>query len=103
MGGHDISDGGLLLATAEICILNGIGFIFNSEDPRWLFGENQGLYLIICKKQNEMNIIKEAKVKNVPFKKLGYFNDGLFKIGKETTQIDELKNIFYDGLDELIN
>jgi hypothetical protein len=50
-----------------------------------------------------MNIIKEAKVKNVPFKKLGYFNDGLFKIGKETTQIDELKNIFYDGLDELIN
>ena len=103
VGGHDISDGGLLLALAEICILNGIGFILNSEDPRWLFGENQGLYLIICKKQNEMTIIEEAKVNNVPFEKLGYFNNGLFKIGKETTQIDELKKIFDNGLDELIN
>ena len=103
VGGHDISDGGLLLALAEICILNGIGFILNSEDPRWLFGENQGLYFIICKKQNEMTIIEEAKESNVPFEKLGYFNNGLFKIGKETAQIDELKIIFDNGLDELIN
>ena len=103
VGGHDISDGGLLLALAEICILNGTGFILNSEDPRWLFGENQGLYLIICKKQNEMTIIEEAKVNNVPFEKLGYFNNGLFMIGKETAQIDELKIIFDNGLDELIN
>ena len=103
IGGHDISDGGLLLATAEICILNRVGFIFNSEDIGWLFGENQGLYLIVCKKQNEKTITKEAKVNNVPLKILGYFNDGLFKIGKETSQIDELKNIFDNGLDELIN
>ena len=50
-----------------------------------------------------MTIIKEAEVNNVPYKKLGYFNNGLFKIGKETTQIDELKIIFDNGLDELIN
>ena len=50
-----------------------------------------------------MTILKEAKVNNVPIKKLGYFNDGILKIGKETTKIDELKIIFDNGLDELIN
>ena len=50
-----------------------------------------------------MTIIEEAKVNNVPFEKLGYFNNDLFKIGKETAQIDELKIIFDNGLDELIN
>ncbi len=102
IGGHDISDGGLLLAAAEICILNQIGFEFNSEDPKWLFGENQGLYLIICERQNEKLIITEAKASKVPLQPLGYFNDGLFKVGKETTKIDELKTIFDTGLDELI-
>ena len=43
------------------------------------------------------------ELNNIPFEKLGYFNNGLFKIGKETTQIDELKKIFDNGLDELIN
>ena len=83
--------------------LNGIGFILNSEDPRWLFGENQGLYLIVCEKQNEIAITNEATVNKVPVQKLGYFNDGLFKVGKETIQIDELKTIFDTGLDDLIN
>ncbi len=103
VGGHDISDGGLLLATAEICILNRIGFEFDSEDPRWLFGENQGLYLIICKKENEKVIAKEAEKNKVLLQSLGYFTDGLFKIGKENTSIDELKTIFDNGLDKLIN
>ena len=31
VGGHDVSDGGVLLATAEICILNNVGFIFKTS------------------------------------------------------------------------
>ncbi|MFL2801981.1 MAG: phosphoribosylformylglycinamidine synthase subunit PurL [Paracoccaceae bacterium] len=103
VGGHDISDGGLLLATAEICILNKIGFIFNPEELSWLFGENQGLYLLICEKQNEETIIKAAIANKIPLQQLGCFNNGIFKIGDETAQIDELKNIFDTGLDDLIN
>ena len=103
LGGHDVSDGGVLLATAEICIINDVGFIFKTEDINWLYGENQGLYLIVCNKSYEKIITKEADTDGEKKKKLGYFNDGLFQVGKEKSQIDELKTIFYNGLNDLIN
>ena len=103
VGGHDVSDGGVLLATAEICILNNVGFIFNTDDISWLFGENQGLYLIVCKKTNVETIFGVAELNSILLQKLGYFNNGLFKVGNQTSKIDELKTIFYNGLDDLIN
>ena len=54
-------------------------------------------------KKKGNNHYKEGSINNVPFEKLGYFNDGIFKVGKQTSKIDELKTIFYNGLDELIN
>ena len=48
-------------------------------------------------------ILTSINVENTTLGTLGYFNNGLFMIGKETAQIDELKNIFDNGLDELIN
>ena len=103
VGGHDVSDGGILLATAEICILNNIGFVFNTDDINWLFGENQGLYLIVCEKTKVESILKMAQSNRISLQKLGYFNDGIFKVGKQTSKIDELKTIFYNGLDDLVN
>ncbi len=103
VGGHDVSDGGVLLATAEICILNNVGFIFNTDDISWLFGENQGLYLIVCKKTNLETIFEVAELNSILLQKLGYFNNGLFKVGNQTSKIDELKTIFYNGLDDLVN
>ncbi len=103
VGGHDVSDGGVLLATAEICILNNVGFIFNTDDISWLFGENQGLYLIVCKKTNLKIIFEVAELNSILLQKLGYFNNGLFKVGNQTSKIDELKTIFYNGLDDLTN
>ena len=103
VGGHDVSDGGVLLATAEICILNNVGFIFNTDDISWLFGENQGLYLIVCKKTNLETIFEVAELNSILLQKLGYFNNGLFKVGNQTSKIDELKTIFYNGLDDLTN
>ena len=103
VGGHDVSDGGILLATAEICILNNIGFVFNTDDISWLFGENQGLYLIVCEKTKVETILKMAQSNRISSQKLGYFNDGIFKVGKQTSKIDELKTIFYKGLDDLVN
>ena len=99
VGGHDVSDGGVLLATAEICILNNVGFIFNTDDISWLFGENQGLYLIVCKKTNVETIFGVAELNSILLQKLGYFNNGLFKVGNQTSKIDELKTIYYNGLD----
>ncbi len=103
VGGHDISDGGVLLATAEICIKNKIGFEFSSQDVNWLFGENQGLYLIICNKKNQLQIENKAKVNMVKLQTLGFFNENIFKIGKESIDISELITIYEEGLNDYIN
>ena len=42
-----------------------------------------------------------AQSNRISLQKVGYFNDGIFKVGKQTSKIDELK-IFYNGLDDLV-
>jgi phosphoribosylformylglycinamidine synthase len=37
---HDISDGGLAVAVAEVCIASGIGAILRDDDPGALFCED---------------------------------------------------------------
>ena len=49
------------------------------------------------------SILKMSLTNSIPIQKLGYFNDGFLKVGKETSGIDELKSIFYNGLDDLAN
>ena len=102
-GGNDVSDGGILLAAAEICILNQIGILFMHGEINWLFGENQGLYLIVCEKKNEKLITDRAKSNEIPIQTLGQFKDELFQIGKENIKVKELKTIFDKGLDDLFN
>ena len=49
---HDLSDGGLGLAAAEMALAGGVGVEIVSEaemDPAaWFFGEDQGRYLLAC-------------------------------------------------------
>jgi len=47
---HDISDGGLLVAVAEMALAGNIGAtIEGSESPGWLFGEDQGRYVVAAR------------------------------------------------------
>jgi phosphoribosylformylglycinamidine synthase len=66
---HDISDGGILIAAAEMALLSGIGA--KIEAPQndipflaWLFGEDQGRYLMTTSKPD--SVIASAKRAGVP-------------------------------------
>jgi phosphoribosylformylglycinamidine synthase len=37
---HDVSDGGLAVAVAEVCIASGVGAVIDVDDPVDLFGED---------------------------------------------------------------
>ncbi|MFO0541674.1 MAG: phosphoribosylformylglycinamidine synthase subunit PurL [Phenylobacterium sp.] len=49
---HDLSDGGLLGAAAEMALASGVGVTLSPDDAlpaqAWLFGEDQGRYLVGC-------------------------------------------------------
>ena len=62
---HDVSDGGLIVALAEMALAGGIGATVDSEEPAlplhaWLFGENQARYILTTADPEAMLAAAEA-------------------------------------------
>ena len=58
---HDVSDGGILVALAEMALAGNIGFEVPSIDPEEAFGEDQGRYIVACTTDNGAIIRREAE------------------------------------------
>ncbi|MFY9874235.1 MAG: phosphoribosylformylglycinamidine synthase subunit PurL, partial [Rhodomicrobium sp.] len=67
---HDISDGGLLVALAEMALAGRSGFRYaHASHLPWhaeAFGEDQGRFLVAVSKRDVENLIKEARAAGVP-------------------------------------
>tara|TARA_Y100001970_G_C14248677_1_gene870159 strand:+ start:1607 stop:3811 length:2205 start_codon:yes stop_codon:yes gene_type:complete len=92
---HDIGDGGLLVALAEMSIYGGKGVnldINKSSLIEYLFGEDQSRYLVEISKDNFEEFMRKAEKNNVSVEKIGI------------TQADqfEVKNIGKIKVDDLI-
>ncbi|HEX4157434.1 MAG TPA: phosphoribosylformylglycinamidine synthase subunit PurL [Rhizomicrobium sp.] len=71
---HDLSDGGLLVALAEMAMAGGIGLrLTNRSDDhvQFYFGEDQGRYLLCAPTPAVDRILADAKVVGVPVVLLG--------------------------------
>ncbi len=86
---HDLSDGGLLVALAEMGFAKGIGAMltFPQTDDLYgfAFGEDQSRYLLAIPAEHTQNILQEAISKKVPALLLG-------KTAKDTLAIEGLLN-----------
>ncbi|MBP01631.1 MAG: phosphoribosylformylglycinamidine synthase II, partial [Rhodospirillaceae bacterium] len=61
---HDVADGGLLITVLEMALSANIGFELSIPEPislSWLFGEDQGRYIITCKKETTKTVIQYFK------------------------------------------
>jgi len=72
---HDLSDGGLAVALAEMAISGGVGAVVDDlpRGPRHaiLFGEDQGRYLVACSEQDAVSILQQAASADVPAMRIG--------------------------------
>ncbi|MEN3793351.1 phosphoribosylformylglycinamidine synthase subunit PurL [Fulvimarina sp. MAC3] len=71
---HDLSDGGLAVALAEMCITSGRGMRIDAGQGfghALLFGEDQARYVIAVKPEEAERIAKEAEIAGVPVRRLG--------------------------------
>src|SRR6185437_3890905 len=68
---HDLADGGLLVALAEMAMARGVGAEIAppSLDPAWLFGEDQGRYLVTT--ADPAALLAAAAAAGVPALRLG--------------------------------
>ena len=74
IGCHDLSEGGIGLSLAELCISNNLGVKikipkeFISKPEKWIFGEDQSRYILIIKESFD---IKKYVDKEVYIEKIG--------------------------------
>jgi phosphoribosylformylglycinamidine synthase len=74
---HDVSDGGVLVAIAEMALSGGIGahitldFESSAGDAAQLFGENQGRYIATMSDYSNIVLLDEAIEKSIPFFEIG--------------------------------
>jgi phosphoribosylformylglycinamidine synthase II len=91
---HDVSDGGLLVAVAEMALAGNIGFEFEtpSANAGFWFGEDQARY-VITTKQPEL-VEQKAKAAGVQLTKLGRAGGSVVKIANAALPLAKLHATF---------
>ncbi len=94
---HDCSDGGIAVALAEMAIAGGIGatVVGAPEGPplhAFLFGEDQGRYVLACDADEAADLLYEASAIGVPALLIGVTGgDSLILPSREAISVAELK------------
>jgi phosphoribosylformylglycinamidine synthase II len=98
---HDISDGGLLVALAEMAMASGIGAVLETSSAlaahAFWFGEDQGRYVVTGKHADL--IAERAKAAGVPLTRLGATGGRALAIaGERPIAVAQLKESFESWL-----
>jgi len=101
---HDVSDGGIALAIAEMCMAGIIGAkistnLTGTERVKYLFGEDQARYIIEIKKEDLSSLVQMAKEQEISMTQLGSTNLEQFAIDEIKISVEEMiklnNNWFY--------
>ena len=93
---HDVSLGGIITALSKMCIKGKKGAVLNKpkyliDKFEYLFGEDQGRYIIEIEKTNYNNVIEILEKNSVHYDELGIVNDNDLIIDEKTkVSIDDL-------------
>jgi phosphoribosylformylglycinamidine synthase subunit PurL len=93
---HDVSLGGIITALSKMCIKGKKGAVLKKPNYlinqfEYLFGEDQGRYIIEISKDDLKNVTKILKENSVHYDELGSVNDNSLIIGDKTkVSIDDL-------------
>ena len=97
---HDLSDGGLALAAAEMALSGNLGIVLKDGDTGWFFGEDQARYLIATSNPNA--VLSVAKNAKVPAEIIGVATGDVLSLGKTSVTLNDLRNAFTNGLPKAI-
>lgn len=100
---HDVSDGGVFIALAEMSFPRGLGFdiVTDSEvrEDAFLFGEAQSRVIVTVSEEQEQDFIEFMMNSNVSYTLLGHVTKGKFMIDEEHYGFcHEAKDIYDNAL-----
>ena len=103
---HDISDGGLLVAVAEMAMKKGIGATITAATSlpshAFFFGEDQGRYLLTVTNAQRDTVLAQAKKASVPVEVLGTTGGDSLNFGSNTVPVKTLTDINESVLPDLM-
>ncbi|MFT6662801.1 MAG: phosphoribosylformylglycinamidine synthase, partial [Maricaulis maris] len=93
---HDLSDGGLACAAADMALASNMGIKLAHEGPvpmhGYLFGEDQGRYLLAAAKEDAIAILQDAKADGVPVHVVGLAGGTAVTVnGAHPLELDRLR------------
>jgi phosphoribosylformylglycinamidine synthase len=99
---HDLSDGGLAVALAEMAMVSGLGATL--EAPQGIaahafwFGEDQARYVVTVTPDNLAAVVEAAQVAGVAAKRIGKVDGKAIALGGETIAVADLTGRFESWL-----
>ena len=105
---HDISDGGLACAAADMALASGIGIKLAHEGDLpmhgLLFGEDQARYLIAADKEDAVAMLQDAKADDIPLMVVGLAGgDAISVNGAHNLDLVKLREAWEGWLPDLMN
>ena len=92
---HDVSDGGLAVALAEMALAGDIGATIEVPEGvithAWLFGEDQGRYVVTASPDEAGAVIAAAITAGVSCQRIGTTGDNALVFGDDTIALTELR------------
>jgi phosphoribosylformylglycinamidine synthase len=104
---HDLADGGLALAAAEMALAAGLGLEIVSEaetgPAAWFFGEDQGRYLLACAPEAQPALMAAAAAAGVPLRPVGRAHGAALRLGGARIELAELARLHEEALPKLLD
>ncbi len=86
---HDLSDGGLALAAADMALAGNVGVTVQGGNTGWFFGEDQARYLLATKDAGAL--ISAAKAAGIEATEIGNFGGTDITLGDTSTSLADVK------------
>ncbi len=104
---HDLSDGGLAVAAAEMALAAGVGVDLlpgeDLADTAWFFGEDQGRYLLACRAELVDRLLARAIEAAVRLRVVGAAGGDAVRLGEAAVPFAELQTAHEAGLARLFD
>jgi len=97
---HDLSDGGLALAVAEMALAAACGAAVEGEGLAWFFGEDQARYLVACAPDGVSAVLAAAGA--VPARRIGAMGGDAVALGASRAPLAALRAAHAGGFARLM-
>ena len=97
---HDLSDGGIALAVAEMALAGDTGAMLRDGDAGWFFGEDQGRYLLATR--DAAALLAAAERAGVPADHVGDAVKDTLALGPHRIPLADLRTAHESGLENAL-